>query len=315
MTTDSGPIITLVCNPRAGLGRAEHLLPRVTHAIMRAIPDAVVRSHRAANHREARLLTIAAAAVARPAEGDRRADAVLVMGGDGMMHLGVQACAGRGVPLGLIPAGTGNDICRGFGLPANNALHAVDVIVAGHTRDMDLIRVRGEMLDGTRERHVASIVASGYDARVNRRANATSWPRGQARYAVAVLRELRHFEPLPYRITVDGRAEELPSLLIAVANTPYYGGGIKICPPADPTDGMLDLTMIHPASRLSLIRVFRQLFSGRFVSDPAVELRRAREVTLDGDGLVMMGDGEELGSAPMTLSAAPGALTIFCRPS
>ncbi|NLT30790.1 MAG: diacylglycerol kinase family lipid kinase [Propionibacterium sp.] len=306
-----GPVLTLVCNPNAGLGKANKLLPRVTAAIERAIPDANVRIHRAVSVREARVLTVAAAAAARPATDDRRADAVLVMGGDGMMHLGIQACAGTGVPIGLIPAGTGNDICRGFGLPSNDALAALDVIVRGHTRRVDLIKVRGDLVDGTRERHVASVVASGYDAKVNRRANHTSWPRGSARYAVAVFRELRVFEPLRYRVTIDGETAELPAMVISVANSRYFGGGIMIAPRADPADGWLDITLVHPVSRLTLIRLFAKLFSGKFVSDPAVEQLRAREIIIDGDGLIAMGDGEELGPVPVTLTNEPDALTIF----
>lgn len=306
-----GPILTLVCNPNAGLGKASKLLPRVAAALEQRIPDATVRIHRAVSVREARLLTIQAAAAARPASEDRRGDALIVMGGDGMMHTGVQACANTGVPLGLIPAGTGNDICRGFGLPAKDALSALDAVVTGATRDVDLIKVEGNLVDGTHERYVASIVASGYDAKVNQRANNTRWPRGSARYAVAVFRELRVFEPLQYRVRIDGATASLPAMVVSVANTQYFGGGIMIAPDADPTDGWLDVTLVHPVSRLTLIRLFAKLFSGKFIADPSVELLRAREITIDGDDLVAMGDGEELGHVPVTLSAAPRALKVF----
>lgn len=84
-----------------------------------------------------------------------------------------------------------------------------------------------------------------------------------------------------------------------------------IAPEADPVDGWLDITLVHPVSRLTLIRLFAKLFSGKFIADPSVELLRAQEVSIDGDGLVAMGDGEELGPVPVTLSAAPRALTVF----
>jgi len=232
-----------------------------------------------------------------------------VMGGDGMMHLGVNTSArahlgtGSRTTLGLIPAGTGNDLCRGIGLDPDDSVAAAEVIARGYTRAIDLGRIGVT--------YVAAVLATGFDALVNRRANAMAWPRGSMRYTIAALAELRVFEPLRYRLTLDGEVRELSSMLVAVGNTSSYGGGMKICPAADPYDGLLDVTIVHPVSRLKLLQLLPQMFSGRFARDACVEQLRAREVTVEGAGLVGFGDGEMLGATPLTVISVPRALPVF----
>lgn len=308
-------VLTLVVNPSAGLGRARTLLPRVVTELVTSLPGVDVRVHLAASFPEAAAHCRRAVADARPAEDDRRADALLVMGGDGMMHLGANACAGSAVPLGLIPAGTGNDSCRGLGLPPANPVAAARLVVRGATRRIDLARVTGDLVDHGLADHgterVLSVVSSGFDALVNLRANRTTFPRGRLRYAWSATVQLAQFEPLPYRLVIDGERRDIPAILVAVGNAGYVGGGMAICPDADVSDGMLDLTIVHPVSRGTFIRLLPALFTGAFVRDPAVEQLRAREVVIDGDGLYGMADGDELGPVPLTVAAEPDALTIF----
>src|SRR5690606_2874706 len=120
--------------------------------------------------------------------------AVVVMGGDGMIHLGLNAVAARraaghrAVTLGMIPAGTGNDLCRGLGLDPDDAIAAARSIVAGRTELVDVIEIAG--------RRIGTVLATGFDAMVNRRANAMAWPKGSTRYPLATLAELRVFSPL-----------------------------------------------------------------------------------------------------------------------
>ncbi len=168
---------------------------------------------------------------------------------------------------------------------------------------MDLMRV-GEQFVGT-------VLATGFDAMVNRRANELTWPRGPARYVLATLAELRVFSPLHYRMTLDGEVREQRAMLVAVGNTRAYGGGMRICPDADPFDGRLDVTIIHPVSRSRLVRLLPEMFSGRFVRDPCVEQLRVIEITVEGPGLVGFGDGEMLGTAPLTARLVPAALPVF----
>jgi diacylglycerol kinase (ATP) len=146
---------------------------------------------------------------------------------------------------------------------------------------------------------------------VNRRAKQLPWPRGSTRYAVATMAELRVFSPLRYRLSLDGEVRELQAMLVAIGNTSSYGGGMRICPAADPYDSELDVTIIHPVGRLKLLKLFPEIYSGRFVRDPCVEQLRAREVTVEGPGLVGFGDGEMIAAAPLTVCCVPRALPVF----
>jgi diacylglycerol kinase (ATP) len=155
------------------------------------------------------------------------------------------------------------------------------------------------------------VLATGFDALVNRRANQMPWPRGATRYALATMAELRVFSPLQYRLTLDGEVREQQAMLVAVGNTSSYGGGMLICPKADPYDGLLDVTIIHPVGRLKLLRLFPEMYSGKFVRDPCVEQLRVREVTVEGPGLVGFGDGEMIAAAPLKICCVPRALPVF----
>jgi diacylglycerol kinase (ATP) len=305
-----GPRLTLVVNPEAGRGRARRLLPQLTGALVAGLPDANLHVHQATSFSDARLRCIQAVDQARPAVAGHRRDALVVMGGDGMMNLGLNAAAGTGVPLGLVAAGRGNDFCRGTGVP-NDLAGAIRTIVAGHTRCIDLMEVTGHLLDGAERRWVGSIVSTGFDARVNQRSNRLRGNLGQLSYTWAALAELSRFEPLPYRLLIDGVPREQTAMFVAVGNAGVFGGGMRGCPDADVSDGLLDLTVVNPVSRATLLRLLPSMFSGRFVRDPAVELLRAREVVVDGEGLYGMADGEELGPVPLRLRAVPDMLTLF----
>jgi diacylglycerol kinase (ATP) len=291
--------IRLVVNPSAGKGRALELLPLVAGRLRDGGGNVEILLSR--DFAEAQSMT-------RNAIQDD-ADVLAVMGGDGMMHLGVNTVAaaqlsGRNrTTLGLIPAGTGNDLPRGIGLDPHNAAAAAAVIAAGYRRFIDLAQVG--------DTFVGAVLATGFDALVNRRANQMPWPRGSTRYALATMAELRVFAPLRYRLTLDGEVREQLAMLVAIGNTSSYGGGMLICPKADPYDGLLDVTIIHPVGRLKLLRLFPEMYSGKFVRDPCVEQLRVREVRVEGPGLVGFGDGEMIAAAPLTVCCVPRALPLF----
>lgn len=291
--------VALVVNPTAGRGRAQGLLAQVGGTLRDAGLEVQILLSR--DFAEAQ-------AMVQEAVRDG-VDILAVMGGDGMMHLGANVVAGQQLDghgrttLGLIPAGTGNDLCRGMGLDPADPVGAADVIAAGLSRRIDLAKVN--------DRYVGAVLATGFDALVNARTNAMSWPKGNARYVVATLAELRVFSPLRYRLTVDGVVRELEAMLVAIGNTTSYGGGMRICPDADPADGLLDVTIIHPVSRAKLLQLLPQMYSGRFARDPCVERLQAREIEVEGAGLVGYGDGELIASAPMQVSVVAGAVPVF----
>jgi diacylglycerol kinase (ATP) len=157
------------------------------------------------------------------------------------------------------------------------------------------------------------VLATGFDALVNARANRMRRPRGAARYTIAALAELRTFRPLPYSLVIDGVPRDLDAMLVAVGNTSTYGGGLRICPAADPYDGWLDVTVIHPVGRAKLLQLLPQMRTGRFASDPCVEQLRARTVQVSRGAGIAYGDGEELGSTPVRIESVPGAIRV-CLP-
>ena len=292
-------LVTVVCNERSGAGRAGRVLPKVVRRLQEGLADAELHVVISTSYEQARDLTRAAALAARPG------DVVAVMGGDGMAHLGLNACAGTEATLAAIPAGTGNDFARGAGIPRAIPA-AVEALVRGRTRRLDLTR----LTNAVGSYYVGAVVSSGYDARVNRATNDIRLRFGPLSYGYIALRELANFEPLTYRLVVDGQPRELRAMMVAVANMGVFGGGMKIAPDADPSDGVMDITLIHEASRAKLLRLLPQVYTGGFIKDPVVELLRARRVEIDGDGLFLMGDGEELGEVPAVAECVPGVLSV-----
>lgn len=249
-----------------------------------------------------------AAARVRAALAADQIDTLIVVGGDGMVHLGVNLVAQTGVPLGIVAAGTGNDIARELGLPVRDAAAAVERILHGRTRAVDLVRTHDP--DGA-SRWFAGVLAAGFDAVVNERANHWRWPKGTARYNLAVMRELPVFRAIPYVLTIDGVRRELEAMLVAVGNGPAYGGGMQVVPGAQFDDGLLDVLVLQRISIPEFLRVFPRVFTGRHVDHPAVEILRGRSVTLQAKGIVAYADGERFTPLPCTLDVVPGAVTVL----
>lgn len=293
-------LVTVVCNQKSGGGRAGRALPKVLDRLREGITDAELHVVASSTYEEARNLTRTAALTAQPG------DLVAVMGGDGMAHLGLNACAGTQATLAVIPAGTGNDFARGVGIPGT-IKEAVEAMVRGRSQVIDLSRLTNA--SGTR--HIGAIVSSGYDARVNRATNQIRVRLGALSYGYIALRELANFAPLSYRLNIDGEQREFDAMLVAVANLGYFGGGMLVAPDFDPADGLLDVTIIHAASRRKLLRLLPSMYSGKFVNDPVVERLRAKRVKVDGDDLFVMGDGEEMGPVPAVVEIDPGALRVI----
>jgi diacylglycerol kinase (ATP) len=220
-----------------------------------------------------------------------------------MVHLAVQAVAGTGTPLGIIPAGSGNDVARYFDLPRKEAEAAASRVLAGNTRTVDLAR--------SGDRYFVTVMAAGFDAVVNERANRMTWPKGQMRYNLATLAELRVFEPLPYTLQLDDREVRLEAMLVAVGNGPSFGGGLRITEGAVLDDGYLDVVIIKPISKPDLIRTYPKLFKGTHIHHPAYEHHLVRSVTVAAPGIVSYADGERFGPLPLTVECAPGALTVL----
>lgn len=238
-------------------------------------------------------------------------DCLIAVGGDGMVNLAVNALAESGIPLVIIPAGTGNDMASAVGVPLGRPRAALELIFTGVTRTVDAVRVSSP---DTAPRWFIGVLAGGFDAIVNERANGIRWPRGSAKYTLAAMRELPVFRPIPYRITIDGTEHDGAAMLVAVANGTSYGGGMKVVPTAVVDDGLLDVLILSELSIPTFIRVFPTVFSGRHITHPAVRIVRGRTVDLDADGVIAYADGERLGPLPLSMEIVPAAMQILGAP-
>ena len=246
------------------------------------------------------------------AELERGTDAVMVTGGDGVVSNALQVLAGTGVPLGIIPAGTGNDHAREFAIPTKDPEAAADIVVDGWTETVDLGRIQCGEGRKKWDKWFGTVAAAGFDSLVTDRANRMSWPHGRLRYYIAMLAELSQLRMLPFRLVLDGTKEiDADITLAAFGNTRSYGGGLLICPNADPTDGLLDVTMAHSASRTKLVRLFPTVMKGTHVNLDEVTTERAKSIHVECPGINVYADGDFACALPAEISAVPAALQIL----
>jgi diacylglycerol kinase (ATP) len=250
-----------------------------------------------------------AEAKARMAIAHQQIDALIVAGGDGMVHLGVNLVTDAKLPLGIIACGSGNDSARALGLPLNDVIWATQ-IAADHlqlTRSVDVGLAENDR--GTF--YFFGSMSAGFDALVNARANKWKYPKGPVRYKLAMFRELAAFKKLRYKLIVDGEYHEIDAMLCAVTNVEGYGGGMKVTPDARPDDGELDLFIVHKISRRELIKIFPSVYTGGHVGHPAVEIVRVKSVELDSGSTPAFADGEPAGHSPLKISVVPAGLEIL----
>ncbi|WP_217159712.1 diacylglycerol kinase [[Mycobacterium] fortunisiensis] len=291
--------VTVLTNPLSGHGNAPHAAERAVAQFQRRGVDVCELVGTDAAHAR-RLVDDALEA---------GTDALVVVGGDGVISLALQSLARGDVPLGIIPAGTGNDHAREYRLPTGDPEAAADVVVTGHTETVDLGRI--EDTAGA-VKWFGTVMAAGFDSLVSDRTNRMRWPHGRMRYNLAMIAEISKLRLLPFRLTFDDSPEMQTDLtLAAFGNTRSYGGGMLICPGADHADGLLDVTMITSASRTRLVRLFPTVFKGTHVDLDEVSTRRARTVHVECPGINAYADGDFAAALPVTVSAVPDSLSIL----
>lgn len=299
MTATTTKRLVVAVNPAAAFGASRGVGPE-TVALLRAEGHEVVSL-------EADSFETLRSAVEAALPG---ADALIVVGGDGMSSLGVNVVAGSTIPLGIVPAGTGNDCARGLGIPVGNTTAAVRLLLAALEHGPRTVDA-GRVTQGGASTWFLGVLSAGFDATVNETANRMRWPRGPRRYTLAMVWELLRMRPIAYRLAIDGERREVRALLAAVANGTSFGGGMLIAPEARFDDGQLDVFLVAPLSRLQFIRLFPSVFAGAHVSNPAVSIVRAARVRLEADGAVGYADGERLGPLPLDVEVVAGALRVL----
>lgn len=243
-------------------------------------------------------------------------DALIVVGGDGMVNLGTNLVVNSKVPLGIVPSGTGNDMARGLGIPFDNTEAAIEALVDALGKpprviDAGRITYSDETTGADAVRWFACMVSAGFDSVVNERANRMRHPKGPSRYTLALVLELVGLKPIAYKLVLDGNEFETNAMLVSVGNNVSLGGGMKATPDALLDDGLLDVLVVQPLSRTAFLRIFPRVFKGTHVTDPRVTIHRAKSIRIESDVAVAYADGERVGRLPITIEVAPDALRVL----
>jgi diacylglycerol kinase (ATP) len=251
----------------------------------------------------------AAKAAIKMAIANKAIDALVLVGGDGMAHLGVNVCANTKVPMGIVPAGTGNDSAGIFGMPMDDPAGSTRLILdsIAAPKPIDAIEIEHSL----GKTWAIGSASAGFDALVNARANKMTWPAGPMKYYLAMLLELASFKAIKYRSKIDGVSKDFEAMLCVVSNSGVFGGGMLVVPEASVTDAKLDLLILNKISRFKLVKIFPRVYKGTHVTDPAVELLEATKVEVAADGMPIYSDGEYVGQAPFTATVVPGALLVI----
>ena len=279
----------IAINPTSGHGKGISVGEKVTQYFSRHSLDYQVFSAPSAQQLRANLEGFLDAA---------HCDGIISVGGDGLAHLILQIAVPRNIPFAVMPAGTGNDIVRTLGWSLDEIDGYLDRVTSSSAKPIDLGNVDGEWF--------AAILSTGFDSVVNERANRLSWPKGPQRYNVAIALELPKFKPLTYEITLDTHSITTEAMLIAIGNGRSYGGGMYVCPQAQMHDGLFDVMVLEPVSKVEFLKVFPKVYSGSHISHPQVKVLRSRRVTLVADA-VAYADGERIGPAPISAECVKGA--------
>jgi diacylglycerol kinase (ATP) len=237
---------------------------------------------------------------------------LIAMGGDGTLQLLVGEVVGRDVQVGVIPTGGGNDFATALGI-SKNMEQAVEVIVHGKTRLVDLVRVRN--VNGLNAVYLGG-GGIGIDTEALRYANArfVGWP-GRLRYLAAAIAALRGFRGV--QVEVEFPESDLPKvaklmLLAAVLNTPTLGGGLRLAPEAELDDGLLEVVMIEMLKKREVLALIpRLLITGEFKSKRALRMRAAKIRLTTETETDFQGDGELLGKTPVEIEILHRTLRVF----
>ena len=230
---------------------------------------------------------------------------IVAVGGDGTVHAAVQAVAGTSAALAVVPAALATTSSARWASPPTGR-------PPRGPRPRTSPRAKSRTIDAGRtgDRWWATVLCCGFDSAVSDRANRLRWPKGRRRYDVAVLAELARLRPVELTMVLDGESQTLPVTMVAVGNTPWYGGGMKVCPGADPSDGLFDVTVVGATSRLELMRTKPRLTAGTHVEHPMVTVHRAARVELSSPGVTTYADGEPVAPLPAVAECVPDALTV-----
>lgn len=232
---------------------------------------------------------------------------VLACGGDGTVNEVASAMINTGVPMGILPSGSGNGLARHLLMPID-AIRAVDIIGRRCIRDCDCGIVNNTPFFCT--------FGVGFDATVSDRFAEAS-TRGALTYVKSALQEFASYKPVRYHIDADGEVFDDDAFLVAVCNANQYGNNAYIAPRASITDGKLNLVIVRKIPRFDTVMLGIEMLCGTLAENHGVLMREASSITIErkGGGPAHM-DGEPLVDVgdKIVIECRPGALKLFTNP-
>jgi diacylglycerol kinase (ATP) len=259
------------------------------------------------------------------------ADAILIFGGDGTVHRHLADLVKLRLPVLVVPCGSGNDFARALNLRSvKDSVAAWGRFSSGggneRTIDLGVIATTAGEAPGPRDtaRHFFCCVGGvGLDGEVARRANhLPRWLRGHGGYVLSLAPAILRFVAFPLTIFIpqppDGwtMRSSNPTVLAAFANTPVYGGGMKIAPQAQLDDGQLDVCVVTDIDKFKLFCLFPSVYFGRHLGMPEIEYFRADRLRVETERpLDVYADGEYVCQTPVEVSVATGALRVIVQAS
>lgn len=240
---------------------------------------------------------------------------VIAVGGDGTINEVANGLLGSThggtSALGIISTGTGNDFIRSAGIPGDYAMACK--YVAGERRTLIDVGFVEYTFDGKRSsRYFINGAGVGFDAEVAEAGKGIPAFMGNTLpFVIALLKTLPGYRNKDIRMNIDGREETRRVLSVVVNNGAYFGGGMRIAPEADLSDGNLDVLTIGDVGKLELLQVFPRVYKGTHITHPKVRMEKARRVTIECDQRILLqADGELLGEGPVTFQILPAALNV-----
>jgi diacylglycerol kinase (ATP) len=295
--------LRFLVNPSAGGGRAARALDRIRERA-RSVGASVAVSDSGED--------FVGRATDAVESGARR---LAVVGGDGTVHLALQAVATSSCELAVLPTGRGDDFATSLGVPSGMEA-ALELAISGDARGIDLAQIEG---GGRPARWAGAYAGVGFDSAVTRTANGQPrWIPASLTYVLAVVRTLVDFSAPRVVVDHDGGRFEGRAMFATVCNAPRFGGGMQIAPEARMDDGLLDLVVVSQVPKTALLTIFPRVFSGAHTDHPAVSIVRTRSARITVDPEMLLGSDGELegavGSAPVEVSVAPRALRVVVPP-
>jgi len=233
--------------------------------------------------------------------------AVIAIGGDGLIHHLLEPVTTVDVPLHIVPAGSGNDCARALGMFKLSDSDRVRILISGTALTIDL----GEIISGSSHKLFLQIASSGFDAQVNHHANLHPNYPPSIKYLLSTLALIWKAKPQEYIYGIDGaECGRVSAMLFLAANGRNYGGGMKIAPHAKNDDQQLELMYVLPAKPLELLLVFPLVYLGLHIKHPKVRFMSARSMELSGPGSIFA-DGEQCANMPALVRISERKLTIL----